>query len=161
MNKLEDAFARLSKSFSTKDRLNNKVSVSGDITTLNTDDLTVIIGAGTLRLVYSDNAKNASIAINPAIVSVGSYERGLDLTLTVLESGFKTSYNRLYVDGGELFQYSTVHDFDFGIIPELMTKYLELLKEMKTSPRLVSKEFIDQAIENVSEAVEAYKLEAK
>lgn len=161
MSELDVVFKKLTDYFSNKDYTANGVMRSADIFTVSSKYKTVTFGINTLRFVFGDDEKNATISINPLNIEIGSYIRDVELVLQVLSSGFTNKYNRLYVDGGELFQYSTVHDFDFGIIPDLMTKYLELLKVLKDSPRNIAKDNLDQAIKNVSQAVEAYRLEGK
>lgn len=137
------------------------VHLSGTIYQLTIGTESLIIGRDTLRFTYSDNVKNAMISFTPTKVAVGSFERPLELNLSCFESGLNESYSRLHVDGGELFQYSTVHDFDFSILPELYTKYLELLKAMKESPTVKGEKLlIDEAIQNLSDTVELYKKEA-
>ncbi|WNV47186.1 hypothetical protein ENKO_077 [Klebsiella phage fENko-Kae01] len=161
MSELNVVFQKLTDYFSNKDYTSNGVMRSADIFTVSSKYKTVTFGINTLRFVFGDDEKNATISINPLQVEIGSYVRDVELVLQVLSSGFTSKYNRLHVDGGELFQFSTVHDFDFGILPELMTKYLELLKVLKDSPRSIAKDNVDQAIENVTKAVEAYHLEGK
>lgn len=137
------------------------VHLSGSIYQITTGTETMIIGRDTLRFTYSDNEKNAMISFTPVKATVGSFEQPLNLTLSCFESGLNEPYSRLHVDGGELFQYSTVHDFDFAIIPDLYTKYLELLKEMKESPVVKGEKLlIDEAIQNLSDTVELYNKEA-
>jgi hypothetical protein len=39
----------------------------------------------------------------------------------------------MFMGTGELFQYGTLHDFDFGIVSDIVPKYLELLESLKDS----------------------------
>lgn len=159
MSKLNNTFSAF-HNYLNGDRTSG-VHLSGSIYQITTGVETIIIGRDTLRFTYSDNEKNAMISFTPVKASVGSFEQPINLNLSCFTSGLSESYSRLYVDGGELFQYSTVHDFDFAILPELYTKYLELLKAMKESPVVKGEKLlIDEAIQNISDTVGLYKKEA-
>lgn len=137
------------------------VNLAGTIYTATRGNYSVILGRDTLRLVVTDSDKNAIIAFNPTKVSVGSFERGIELNISIHESKLNESYSRLYIDCGELFQLSTLHDFDFVIVKEIYTKYLELLKVMKESTRVNGEKLlIDDAIQNISDTVDLYNKEA-
>lgn len=161
-NNINAMFDKFISHYSSKDTgKGNQVLVAGTIATFTMDDENIILGLDTLRCVYNQNSKNAIIGLTPSKTSIGSYVRDIDLTFSVLSDGFNTNYNRLYVDGGELFQYSTVHDFDFTIYKDFLAKYLELLKVLKVSPRIKNPSpTIDEAIDNVSEALKLYSKEA-
>jgi len=166
MSNLDSIFKSLSNHFnrgSNKLVSNNNYAVysAGTIHQITIENETVIIGHDTLRLVYTNTDKTASVAFSPAKISVGSYVREVELNLSVMNDGYKNTYNRLHVDGGELFQLSTVYDFDFTILQDILAKYLELLKVMKTSDKLNNDHpQIDEAIKNISEAVALYNKEA-
>lgn len=160
MSNLNNLFSNTSKYIAEGTR-NLGVNLTGSIYQITIGTETLIVGRDTLRCTYSDNAKNVIIAFTPCKTSVGSYERPIELNLSCFESGLSESYSRLHVDGGELFQFSTVHDFDFSILPEIFAKYLELLKVMKESPLVKGEKLlIDEAIQNLSDTVELYKKEA-
>lgn len=157
---LDNMFKKLNAYFSSTSG-KNEVQVAGTIATITLENENVIIGTDTLRCVFNANDKSAIIGITPVSTKVGSYLSDIDLTISVINDGFTNKYNRLYVDGGELFQYSTVHDFDFTIYKDFLAKYLVLLKVLKVSPRIKKDHpTIDEAIKNVEEAVELYNKEA-
>lgn len=156
LNNLFSGFNRYLAGSSTSD-----VNLSGSIYQITVGSETLIIGRDTLRFTYSDNEKNVIISFSPSKISVGSFEQEQNLNLTCIPTGLNETYSRLHIDGGELFQFSTVHDFDFTIIPVLYTKYLELLKLFKESPVVKGEKLlIDEAIQNLSDTVELYNKEA-
>lgn len=160
MNNLNNLFNAFKKYLGGAGR-STGVNLTGSIYQITIGDESLIIGRDTHRFTYSNNKKNATITFNPTELSVGSFTQPIQLTLSCFESGLNETYSRLYIDGGELFQFSTVHDFDFSILPELYTKYLELLKLMKESPTVKGEKLqIDNAISSLSDTVELYKNEA-
>ena len=159
MKGLDNLFSGMQRHM--KGGIGTGVNFAGSIYQLTLGTKSLILGRDTLRLTYSDNDKNAIISFTPCKISIGSFEREIELHLNCYTSNMTETYNRLYVDGGELFQFSTVHDFDFGMLPELYTKYLELLKVMKDSSSVKGEKLhIDEAIANLSDTVELYNKEA-
>lgn len=160
MNNLDTIFKKMTEHFTNTNTITG-VNTAGTIHQLTVEHESIIIGQDTLRCSYSNNRKNAMISFTPCAVSVGSYQRDVELILQLPSSALKNEYSRLHIDGGELFQLSTVHDFDFVILQDILAKYLELLKVIKKSPRRKTElQNVDEAIKNVSEAVELYKKEA-
>lgn len=139
----------------------NNISCTGTIYQGSCGTESIIMGIDTLRCTYFDSDKNASISFSPATISVGSFEMKPELKISVFDSDLHNTYSRLHIDGGELFQLSTVHDFDFMCIPILYTKYLELLKVVKLSERYKNDStFLDDAIANLTEVCNQYSSEA-
>lgn len=126
------------------------------------DDITIVIGFNSLRMIIVDNDKAASITMVPAAISVGSLSLDCETTFALYNTEYRHTFGGLYIDGGETFQNSTVYDFDFGIVKSIVPKYLQVLEAMSLSPEMkpnVHATTLANAIENVRKYNKMYEQE--
>lgn len=99
--------------------------------------------------------KDVIFTINPTDVQIGSTVRPSAIKISVLNEDFSRLY-KLDIDDGELFQLSTIYDFDFLVLKKIMTKYLELLKvlpERKLNLSALDDDMVLEAIENIEKVM--------
>lgn len=113
----------------------------------------VILALGSMRLVLADSEHNAYIVIQPVQIQ----EHGIDklVYITQFDDDFERTYDTLDINYGELFQYSTLYNYDFGIIEKLMPKYLEVLRNLLDSHLTdsVDNTILVESIENIKAAI--------
>lgn len=111
----------------------NTVSTTQDQIQYNNGDLTIVLGFGSLRVIVVDNDKSASITFTPVEIEVGTFKLDRGLQLSLYSTTYRDHRESMFIGGGELFQLSTLYDFDFGIVKEIVPKYLELLESLRDS----------------------------
>lgn len=126
------------------------------------DDITVVIGFNSLRLLVVDNKKYASITMVPTEVHAGTLVIPCETKLALYNTEYRHEVSGLYISGAETFQMSTLYDFDFGILKDIIPKYLEVLEELVTSSKTEKKVHTPtllSAIESVRKYTKMYEEE--
>lgn len=118
-------------------------------------DITIVIGFNSLRCLFIDNKKFASITMIPAEVNAGSLTLQCETKFALYNSEFRHDFPGLYIDGGSTFQMSTLYDFDFGIIKDIMPKYLRVLEALVISSK-TEKKVHQPTLQNAIESVRKY-----
>lgn len=142
--------------------LAHNVTITDDHVQYVKDSVTVVIGLNSLRLLFVDNDKFASITMVPTDVQAGSLVIPREMKLALYNTDFRKDVSSLYISGAETFQLSTVYDFDFGILKDIVPKYLEVLEVLKIAPKTDKKVHVptlEAAIESVREAAKQYEEE--
>lgn len=137
------------------------ISTTQDQIQHNLGDLTIILGYGSLRLMVVDNDKSASIAFTPVDIEVGTFKLNKSLQLALYSTEYRETRESMFMGGGELFQLSTLYDFDFGIVKDIVPKYLELLKALKDSGewKKIHIETYEAALATITDLVVRYEEE--
>lgn len=161
MNHIE-GFDAVLNFFQSQSTVAHNVTMTDDHIQYVKDDITIVIGFNSLRLLYVDNGKYASITMVPTDVQAGSLVIPRETKLALYNTDFRKDVSSLYISGAETFQLSTLYDFDFGILKDIMPKYLEILEVLQTAPKAQKKVHVptlEAAIESVREAAKLYEEE--
>lgn len=148
--------------FLISNRNEYSVQKSSDFVQSSTKEFTVLIGLHSLNCTVISNLDNTACTLNPVDIVVDDEvvnAKGSVLSVFSTVESVQKQYSSLYVDGGELFQLSTMYNCDFSFIQNIMPKYVEALKVLKDSKIQHNAVFIDAAIQNASEAQLLYKEE--
>lgn len=162
MNIYTEGFDALLDFLSNSSSVANNITLTEDHIQFVKDDITVIIGFNSLRLLVVDNKKFASIAMVPAEVTAGTLVIPCETKLALYNTDFRKEVSGLYISGAETFQMSTLYDFDFGILKEIMPKYLEVLEVLRTAPKTEKKVHtptLEDSIESVRKYAKMYEEE--
>lgn len=127
-----------------------------------TKEYTVLVGFHSLRGTVINNIDNTAYTISPADIIIDNSvinHMGSELSVFNTSDTVSTEIQSLKIDGGQIFQLSTMYDCDFSFIKFIMPKYLEVLTALKGCSFTYNSLIIDEAIENVKDAVKFYEEE--
>lgn len=127
-----------------------------------TKECTVLMGFHSLRCTVINNINNTAYTISPADIIIDDViinHMGSELSVFNENDTVSNQIQSLKIDGGQIFQLSTMYDCDFSFIKFIMPKYLEVLTALKECSFIYNSLVIDEAIENVKDAVKFYEEE--
>lgn len=143
--------------------MDHSLSITSDHIQCSTNDYTVLFGFHSLRLSVVNNHDDTAIVITPCDVLNNDGEV-LHKKQTVFhifrgDEPQALEYDTLNVDSGELFQLGLVHDCTFMDNRVILPLLLNILVNLTTSSiRHFNDSILVQAMINVSEAIEEYKV---
>lgn len=138
------------------------INMTDDHIQYSKDEISIVIGLNSLRMLLVDNNLFASITMVPVEVSAGSLVIPCETKLALYNTDFRKDVSGLYISSSETFQISTLYNFDFGILNSVVPKYLKVLERMSTSPKTAKKVHaptLEAAIESVRTYAEMYAAE--
>lgn len=157
-----EGFDALIEYLTNKSVVAHNITLTDDHIQYVKDDITIVVGFNSLRLLYVDNKKFASITMVPTEVQAGALMIPRETKLALYNTDFRKDVSTLYISGAETFQLSTLYDFDFGILKDIVPKYLEVLEVFQTAPKVDKKVHVptlEAAIVSVREAAKQYNEE--
>ncbi len=143
-------------------KTNSLCNKSSDQIQTSTKECTVLMGFHSLRCTVINNIDNTAYSISPVSIVVDDVTvNPMGTVLSVFNTNETVSkeISSLTIDGGEIFQLSTMYNCDFSFIKFIMPKYVEVLESLKECNFAFNSLVIDEAISNVKEAVKFYEEE--
>lgn len=123
----------------------------------------VVVGLHSLRCTVVTKSNNTAITFSPIELKLPGFNQNISTTLSIfsLEETLNQEYPGLHVDGGEVFQLSTLYNCNFESVAEILPKYKEVLTCLKTRSRSLKANdtMIDAALENIDKALLQYEAE--
>lgn len=136
------------------------ISINSDQIQSSTSDCTVIFGLHSLRLTIVNNIDNTAIVITPCDVlnENGMYLHHMGTVFYIFntEENIVKEYNTLNVDGGELFQLSTLNSCDFRDNSDVLPLFLKLIEGTDKLTQSYNKINVPDAALNIRNAMEKY-----
>lgn len=155
-------FDRITNALKTN-KINSLCTKSSDQIQTSTKECTVLMGFHSLRCTVINNIDNTAYTISPADIKIDDVtinSMGTVLSIFNQTESVSKDISTLKIDGGEIFQLSTMYNCDFSFIKFIMPKYVEMLLALKDSTGIIYNSIvIDEAIKNVQDAVAFYEEE--
>lgn len=137
--------------------------ISNDTIQYSEDDIVASFGLLSGRFIIYSNDRDASITIQPADLSMGTFVKNKGIEISVFSTTLSQTYDTLYIGSGELFQLETLYDYDFTSVRDIVTALPELYKAYGNSPKYMSNhgtvDIASTAVQNIEEAVQKYLTE--